>query len=83
MGTAPSKPVPEFTEKQRVQRALAGQARELADSLATLDLNGVATSENGSLGGSNLREWENAAAKVCKAILYKHNISNHTAYITI
>ena len=40
------------------------QAKELADTLATLDLNGVAVSENGSLDGSLLGDWERAAAKV-------------------
>ena len=64
MGTTPSKPATEFTEKQRQQVALAGQARVLADSLATLDLNGIATSQNGSLEGSNLAEWEHAVGKV-------------------
>jgi hypothetical protein len=68
MGTAPSKPTSEFTEKQRQQVTMVGQAKDLADALATLDMNGVATSESGSLGSSNLKEWERAAAKVSQTL---------------
>jgi hypothetical protein len=64
MGTAPSKPTSEFVEKRRQQEVMVVQAKELADSLATLDLNGAAVSENGSLDGSLLGDWEHATAKV-------------------
>ena len=64
MGATSSKPAPEFTEKRRQQETVVVQAKELADTLATLDLNGVAVSENGSLDGSLLGDWEHAAAKV-------------------
>jgi hypothetical protein len=64
MGATSSKPTPEFAEKRRQQEAMVVQAKELADSLATLDLNGVAASENGSLDGSLLGDWEHATAKV-------------------
>ena len=69
MGTAPSRPAPEFTEKRREQMALVGRARDLADALASLDMNGLPTSESGSLDSANLTEWETAAAKVCPVML--------------
>ncbi|CAG8682173.1 4156_t:CDS:10, partial [Acaulospora colombiana] len=50
MGANTSKPAaPEFVDKRLEQETLVEQAKELADSLATLDLNGVPTSPYGSL----------------------------------
>lgn len=63
MGATPSQPVPDFSEKRKVQAAMAAQAKELADNLASLDLNAVATSRNGALEGALLDDWEYAASK--------------------
>ena len=70
MGATPSQPA-EFNEKRRVQAAMAAQAKELADNLASLDLNEVATSTTGTLEGALLEDWEYAASKVdgyCSAL---------------
>lgn len=67
MGATTSRPAPEFTEKRRQQETLVVQARELADNLATLDLNGIPAGESGTLDGSLFGDWEHAAAKVSQS----------------
>jgi hypothetical protein len=42
------------------------EAAALADTLATVDLNALATSESGKLEGGNLKEWEHATSKVSR-----------------
>lgn len=64
MGGTTSKPEPAFDEKRSRQLVMAAQAKQLADSLAALDLNGVANSADGSLRHSNVDEWETQASKV-------------------
>ncbi len=64
MGGTSSKPEPTFDEKRIAQQYMVVKAKELADSLATLDLNGVATSTDGSLKHSNMNEWERKASAV-------------------
>ncbi|KAG8771249.1 hypothetical protein FRC15_003543 [Serendipita sp. 397] len=81
MGTAPSRPAPDFTEKRRVQVAMAAQAKDLADSLATLDMNAVATSRNGSLERALLEDWEYVAAKD-PVISLSRTILSHTEIST-
>jgi hypothetical protein len=84
MGANTSKPAaPGFTEKRLEQETLVEQAKELADNLATLDLNGVPTSPYGSLETGLFKQWEDKASKVSpfatihpKGFLFMNTASN-------
>jgi hypothetical protein len=69
MGGSQSRPAPSqdaYLEKRAQQASMVVEAAALADTLATVDLNALATSESGKLEGGNLKEWEHATSKVSR-----------------